>query len=156
MTIRDYLDLALSYAKGTSGCNKVAVGSVIVKEDRVIALGANKAIPPKCKTSLGCLRIEKYGDDSKSHRNPADCRAIHSEVDAICSAAYNGTSTKGSTILITRYPCESCARAIVDAGIIHVFYGGTADISEQTKTIFDDAGVNVYKITDWMEDNTDR
>ena len=156
MTIRDWLDFALSFARKRSGCNKVAVGSVIIKDNRAIAVGANRAIPDYCKTSRGCLRMEKYGNDSKVHRDPSDCRAIHSEVDAICSAACNGASINGATICVTRYPCESCAKAIVASGIAQVYYGGTADISEQTRLIFDIAGINVYKVEDWLEDNTDR
>ena len=157
MGIKDYLDIAYVYATKASGCCKVAVGSAIVsKDDKIIALGANQTHPNKCKTSRGCLRIEKYGNDSKAHRDPADCRAVHSEIDAICAAAVNGTSTKDATICVTRYPCENCARAIVAAGIKNVFYGGTAKISEDTQDIFSDADINVYYIEGWREDNTDR
>jgi len=156
MMIKDWLDMAYLYAQKTSGCRKVAVGSLIEKDDTVIAIGSNRAIPDLCKSPRGCLRVEKYGEDSKAHRNPADCRAIHSEIDAICAAAMQGQSTKDATIFVTRYPCESCAKAVVSAGIKHVFYGGTADISEETQKIFDDAHVNVYKVDGWREDNTDR
>lgn len=156
MGIRDYLDIAYGYALKASGCCKVAVGSAIIKDDKVIALGANQAHPNKCKTARGCLRIEKYGNDSKAHRDPADCRAVHSEIDAICAAAVSGTSTKDATICVTRYPCESCARAIVAAGIKNVFYGGTTKISDETGTILEDANINVYYIDGWREDNTDR
>ncbi len=156
MSSKDYLDLAFAYAGKASGCNKVAVGSVIVKDDRVIALGANKTHPDMCKGFPGCLRIEKYGNDSKSHRDPADCRAVHSEVDAICTAAYNGVSTKDASIYVTRYPCEGCARAIVAAGIKDVFYGGTSPVSYETGAILEDAGINLFFIDGWKEDNTDR
>lgn len=156
MMIKDWLDMAYLYAQKTSGCRKVAVGSLIEKDDTVIAIGSNRAIPDLCKSPRGCLRVEKYGEDSKAHRNPADCRAIHSEIDAICAAAMQGQSTKDATIFVTRYPCESCAKAVVSAGIKQVFYGGTANISEETQKIFDDAHVDVYKVEGWREDNTDR
>ena len=154
--IKNWLDMAYQYATITSGCRKVAVGSLIENDNAVISLGSNQAIPDLCKSPRGCLRVEKYGDDSKIHRNPADCRAIHSEIDAICNAAMLGHSTKGATIFVTRYPCESCAKAIVASGITQVFYGGTADISKETESIFDSGHVDVIKVDDWMEDNTDR
>lgn len=156
LTLKDWLDIAYLYAQKESGCNKVAVGSLIEKNDRIISLGANQAMPNLCKTVRGCLRVEKYGEDSKVHRNPADCRAIHSEIDAICMAAAAGNSTEGATIFVTRYPCESCAKAIVAAGIKQVFYGGTATISEDTQRILEDGHVDYYKVDGWLEDNTDR
>lgn len=154
--IKNWLDMAYQYATISSGCRKVAVGSLIEKDSAVVALGANQAIPDLCKSPRGCLRVEKYGEDSKIHRNPADCRAIHSEVDAICTAAMQGHSTKGATLFVTRYPCESCAKAIVAAGITKVFYGGTANISDETQKILDAGHVDIVKVDGWREDNTDR
>lgn len=154
---KDCLDMAQSYADKVSGCRKVAVGSAIVStEGNVIAMGANRAVPDLCKTPRGCLRVEKYGEDSKNHRNPEDCRAIHSEIDAICSAASSGVPVKGSSIFVTRYPCEGCAKAIIAAGIKKVYYGGTAHISPQTAVMFRAFGVDCVYISDWKEDNSDR
>lgn len=154
---KDWLDMAQSYANKVSGCRKVAVGSAIVSaEGNAIALGANRAVPDLCKTHRGCLRVEKYGEDSKNHRNPEDCRAIHSEIDALCSAASAGISVDGASIFVTRYPCEGCAKAIISAGIKRVFYGGTARISQQTEDMFDEYEVECTYIPDWKEDMSDR
>lgn len=155
ITVTEALDTAYQYAQKVSGCKKVAVGSVITKNDSVIAMGANRTMPDLCKC-IGCLRVEKYGDDSKSHRNPEDCRAIHSEIDAITSAAQNGISLDGATIYVTRYPCEACARAIVSSGIRNVIYGGTARISDQTQILFDNYDIGCVYIPNWKEDNSDR
>lgn len=154
--LKDLLDLAQAYADKQSGCNKVAVGSVIFFEGRILAMGANRGIPDLCKTPRGCLRVEKYGEDSKSHRCPEDCRAIHSEVDAICSAAYTGTPLRGACIVVTRYPCESCAKAIIAAGIKSVYYGGTTEISAQTRELFDRYRVYCEHVHGWKEDLSDR
>lgn len=147
-----YLSLAGQYAKKMSGCTKVSVGSCIVKNGAVVALGANRAIPDLCKVR-GCLRIEKYGDNAKTHRNPEDCRAIHSEVDAIGKAARNGISLEGATIYITRYPCEACARLIIAAGIKEVVFGRNQPISEQTIAMFDSYGVKYTNYAKYMEDD---
>lgn len=149
----DYLDFAQLYADKTSGCRKVVVGSVVVKEGRMISFGANRAIPNLCRSSRGCLRVERYGEDSKSHRNPEDCRAIHSEIDALSRIR---ESAMGSTIFVTRYPCEGCAKAIIASGIKRVVYGGTARISPMTEALFDDFDVECTYIPDWKEDHSDR
>lgn len=156
MTAAGYLDLAQKYADSATGCRKVAVGSLIVKNGHIIGFGANRAMPDLCCSPRGCMRVEKYGDDSKAHRNPEDCRAIHSEIDAICSAACEGIPLSGATIVVTRYPCESCAKAIITAGITKVIYGGTARISKQTEELFESNGVNWFHLSGWKEDNTDR
>ena len=156
MTLNSWLDMAYAYAQKTSGCRKVAVGSLIEKDNTIIAMGANRAIPNLCKTQRGCLRVEKYGEDSKIHRNPEDCRAIHSEIDAICAAAMEGHSVKDAVIFVTRYPCESCAKAIAAAGIKQIFYGGTANISEETARILDNAHIECIWVEGWKEDNSDR
>lgn len=151
------LDKAVTHAREHSGCQKVQVGCVIYNpETHNKVYGTNRAIPNLCKTKRGCLRIEKYGDDSKNHRNPDDCRAIHSEIDAISRAARYGTRTHNSVAYVTRYPCEACARALLTAGISRVVYGGTAEISETTQQIFDTFGVLVEFAKDWKEDLTDR
>lgn len=147
-----YLPLAGQYAKFHTGCTKVSVGSCIVKNDTVVSMGANRAVPNLCR-SHGCLRIEKYGDNAKTHRNPDDCRAIHSEVDAIGKAARNGVNLEGATIYVTRYPCEACARLIIAAGIKTVIYGRNQQISDQTRQMFDLAGVSYFNYSDYMEDD---
>ncbi len=148
-----YLTLAGDYAKSTTGCTKVSVGSCIKTRDNIIVLGANRVINHLCQ-SKGCLRIEKYGNSSKAHRNPEDCRAIHSEVDAIGNAARRGANTAGATIYVTRYPCEACARAIVAAGIKHVVYGRNQLISPMTEEIFRMADVDCHNLADYMEEDT--
>ncbi len=146
MSSDSYLNMAQTYAESRSGCRKVAVGSCITdKHGRILSFGANAAIPNLCK-SQGCLRIEKYGDNDKTHRGPADCRAIHSEVDAI---AHLERSARGGRIYVTRYPCEACARAIVAAGIMEVYYGRKQRISDETEQIFAYNGVRSVHIVSW-------
>ena len=147
------LQEAHNYAEQTSGCCKVSVGSIITDTTlnnvySVKIFGSNKSLPISCKIA-GCLRVEKYGEASKLHRNPEDCRAIHSEIDAICNAAKMGITTQGMTIFVTRYPCEACARAIVKAGITTVIYGRAQKCSELTYKILEEAGITVIHIDDW-------
>lgn len=148
-----YLKIAGAYAKDKTGCTKVSVGSCIRTPVGHTILGANRVIGDHCKKE-GCFRIAKYGDNAKTHRNPDDCLAIHSEIDAISRAAAEGISLEHSVIYVTRYPCEACARAIVAAGIKKVVYGRNQEISDMTKQIFDDAGVVYYNQPLYVEDDT--
>jgi deoxycytidylate deaminase len=50
-------------------------------------------------------------------------RAVHAEMDAIISLARSGTpGIVGANLYTTTFPCHSCARHIVAAGIVKVYY----------------------------------
>lgn len=148
--IKRFLEDAQGYADKESGCKKVKVGSALVVNSvhEIVVYGANKTLPICCEKEE-CRRIELYGENSKSHRLPSDCRSIHSEIDAIAQAAAFGMSTRNATLFITRYPCEACARAIVRAGISKVYYGREQEISEETKKIFEAGNVKVKHVKEW-------
>ncbi|HRW60539.1 MAG TPA: anti-phage dCTP deaminase, partial [Defluviicoccus sp.] len=49
-------------------------------------------------------------------------RAVHAEMDALLSAARIGASTADTRLFVTTFPCHSCARHIVSAGVVEVQY----------------------------------
>lgn len=49
-------------------------------------------------------------------------RAVHAEMDAILSAAREGTPVVATRLFVTAFPCHYCARHIVSAGIDEVQY----------------------------------
>lgn len=49
-------------------------------------------------------------------------RSVHAEMDAIVTMARGSGGVKGATLYTTTFPCHSCARHIVAAGIEKVFY----------------------------------
>ena len=152
--LNSLMEEAYNYAKAFSGCAKVHVGAMLISDTlNCQSYGANVTLPVSCR-KYGCRRQELYGEDSKLHRLPSDCRAIHAEIDCITKYCNKMKHANFSTpealwILVTRYPCEACARAIVNCGFINVvIYGGEQDISEETGRIFDSAGIQVLHF-DW-------
>ncbi|MFV1976985.1 MAG: anti-phage dCTP deaminase [Candidatus Scalindua sp.] len=49
-------------------------------------------------------------------------RAVHAEMDALLSAARAGSTSVGSRLFVTTFPCHYCARHIVSAGVDEVQY----------------------------------
>lgn len=147
------LENAQNYADLNSTCVKVKVGSLIITPEDNVIFGCNHGIH-NCKTN-GCRRIKLYGENSKEHRLPSDCDAVHSEIDAISKAAQLGVKLKGASIFVTRYPCEACARAIAGSGIKYLIYGRKGAISEYTDKILTDAGVEYLKIPTDVWDKED-
>ena len=153
MNYEQILDELRGLAERNSNCTKAQVGARIVSPRRLskIAEGFNITLPENCKVE-GCHRMKVYGEYSYLHRLPSDCFALHAEINAIATAACRSNkSTIGKTMIVTRYPCEACARAIVAAGITKVIYGGVEEISSQTKEIFERNEVEVKFILDKRE-----
>ena len=102
-----------------STCVKRKVGAVLIKDSHIISTGYNGA-PTGFKhcTSESCVR-----KNLKPGEKPELCRGIHAEVNCIIQAAIHGTSIKGETTLYTTtFPCMSCLKLIINAGIKKVVY----------------------------------
>lgn len=77
--------------------------------------------------------------------------ASHAEANAIAFAAREGIRTKGCTIYVTHFPCSSCARTLIQAGIWRVVHGdGTTSMPAEefaaARRMFAEACVEVYEI----------
>lgn len=93
-------------------CPRKSVGTVIVKDKRVVSVGYNGAPSgePHC-LSYGCVIEEGH------------CvRVIHSENNAISDAENRGLNLRGSTLYCNTIPCFLCMVKIVRAGISEVVY----------------------------------
>lgn len=101
-----------------STCLRRSVGAVIVRDKRILSTGYNGAPRnlPHCQET-GCLR-EQLGIPSGERQEI--CRGLHAEQNAIIQAALHGVSTTGSAIYVTHQPCITCAKMIINAGIVRV------------------------------------
>jgi dCMP deaminase len=92
-------------------CNRLKVGAVIVKDNKIVSTGYNGSIHghDHC-TDVGCL----LNDEGRC------IRTIHAEMNALLHA--DRDKLKGATIYITHEPCESCSKHIAQAGIKRVVY----------------------------------
>lgn len=103
-----------------STCLRRHVGSIIVRDRRILATGYNGA-PRGLKhcSELGCLR-EKMG--VPSGRMQELCRGLHAEQNAIIQAALFGVSIENSHIYTVTQPCVVCAKMIINAGIKRIVF----------------------------------
>ena len=127
-------------ASKRSTCIRRKVGCVIVKDNQVLATGYNGA-PSHTEhcLNIGCIREKLHIPSGTMHEK---CRGAHSETNAISQAAKQGTSIEGSTLYCTTYPCSMCAKSIINAGIIKIYYKeGYPD--ELSKTLLEEAGIEV-------------
>lgn len=98
-----------------STCDRAQVGAIIVKDRRILTTGYNGAPAglPHCD-EVGHLMVDGH------------CvRTLHAEQNAILQAALHGVSVAGGTIYVTHQPCLTCAKMIINAGLVRVVYAGT-------------------------------
>jgi len=102
-----------------STCIKRKVGAVLVKDSHILSTGYN-GVPTGFNhcTSETCVR-----KNLKPGNQPELCRGIHAEINCIIQAAIHGTSINGETTLYsTTFPCMSCLKLIINAGIKKLVY----------------------------------
>ena len=118
------------------------VGACIVSPDKkIIGVGYN-GLPTGCKD-------EDYPWDNREGeladtKYPYIC---HAELNAILNST---VSVKGSTIYVSLFPCNECAKAIIQSGITRVIYesdkyDGQPD-NLASKRMFNDAGVELVQL----------
>lgn len=118
------------------------VGACIVSEsNKILSMGYN-GFPSGCS------------DDefpwSRGTDDPYQAKysyVTHAELNAILN--YRGGSLEGSKIYVTLFPCNECAKAIIQCGIKTLVYGEDkyADTPEvrASKRMLDAAGVRYYQ-----------
>lgn len=126
-----------------STCMRRQVGAVLVKDKRLLSTGYNGA--PRDIShciDVGCLREELGVPSGERHEL---CRALHAEQNAIAQAALHGVKIEGSTLYCTHQPCSLCAKMIINAGIVEVYFDeGYPD--ELAAGFFAEAGIKLHKI----------
>lgn len=117
------------------------VGAGIVSDDnKILSMGYN-GFPRNC--SDDDFPWEREGDalDTKY------AYVTHSELNAILN--YRGGSLEGAKIYVSLFPCNECAKAIIQSGIKTVVYENDkyADTPsvKASKRMMDAAGVRYYK-----------
>lgn len=117
------------------------VGACIVDEfNKVLSLGYN-GMPIGCSDDVFPWEREGQALDTKY---PYVC---HAELNAILN--YDGYGLKGSTLYVTLFPCNDCAKAIIQKGIRKVVYlddkYSDQDTTKASKLMFDAAKVSYVK-----------
>ena len=133
-----FAEVAASFSKDPS----TKVGCVIIDDDyHVLATGYN-GFPRGVMDSEErlCNKAVKYS------------LVVHAEMNAICASARTGRKLDGATMVVSSlFPCESCASAIVQAGIRRVIAPRIEnerwkESNELAKLIFDESGVEVIEV----------
>lgn len=130
-----YMEIAGIISK-QSKAQRLRVGAIVVKDDRIISIGYNGMpsgwdntceekewivgnIPEKYKTDPWIFKEEDSGSVYRLRTRP---EVIHAEANAIAKLAKGSESGEGSTMFLTHAPCLDCAKQMYTAGINKVYF----------------------------------
>jgi dCMP deaminase len=93
------------------------IGAALFVNGYCAAVGCNNHYPTEYEQDM-------KGDPRGNFEagQPGKYLSFHAEKTVICKCAERGIPTRGAILYTTVFPCEDCARAIVVAGIDHVFF----------------------------------
>ena len=121
-----------------STCTRRKVGAIIVRDKRILCSGYNGAPSGIAHCNVtGCLRAQLKIPSGEKHEL---CRGVHAEQNAIIQAACYGIAVQGASLYCTNHPCSICAKMIINAGIVAVYYGQSYNDSMAAE-MFAQAGV---------------
>lgn len=104
-----FMDIAFKVAE-RSTCNRLKVGAVVIKNNRIKGTGYNGS-------PAGLPHCEEIGCEIKNNH----CiRCIHAEVNALLECSPE--EREGATLYVTDEPCAECQKLIITSGISKVIY----------------------------------
>ncbi|MBQ0041204.1 MAG: dCMP deaminase family protein [Clostridiales bacterium] len=134
-----FMGVALLAAKRSKDPN-TQVGACIVDENNVILSTGYNGFP------IGCSDDEFPWDrEGEQTKYPY---VVHAELNAILNAS--GKSLRGARIYVALFPCNECAKAIIQSGIREVVYLSDkyADTpgTQASKLMLRSAGVEMFQL----------
>ena len=126
-----FKDLVNLTAKRSS-CNRLHVGCLFVKDNRIIAQGYNGYI-------AGCNHEEIIKDNH-------NIATIHAEQNTITDCAKRGVSCNGCEAYITHFPCFNCMKLMVSCGICKINYINDYKNDELVNKLANDVNIIIDKI----------
>ena len=121
----DYFMETAELASVRSPCERLQVGCVIVKDNRLISMGYN-----------GFLAGTEHRSIVRDGHEQA---TIHAEMNAVTDAAKRGVSIDGSVAYITHYPCINCYKALASSGVQKIYYRN----DYRNDPVIDELGYNI-------------
>ena len=106
--IEAHMKAAEVYAN-LSSAQRLKVGAIVVKDNRVISIGYNGM--PSGWSNI----CEDENDKTKPE-------VLHAETNAIAKLARSNESGQEAVMFITHAPCLDCAKLIFQSGISKVFF----------------------------------
>ena len=109
-----FMGIAMLAARRSKDPN-TQVGACIVSQDNIIISTGYNGMPKGCSDDE--FPWDRKGENEAATKYPY---VVHAELNAILNAS--GRDLRGSRIYVALFPCNECAKAIIQSGIKEVMY----------------------------------
>lgn len=128
----EYFKEIVQVTSKRSPCNRLQVGCLLVKDNRIVSQGYNGFLP-------NCPHYSVI-------RNNHEQATVHAEQNSLCDCAKRGVSSNDCIAYITHYPCIICTRLLLASGIKDIKYINDYNNDELVFYFCKQKGVNISKI----------
>ena len=128
----EYFSKIVKVTSERSPCERLQVGCLLVKDNRIISQGYNGFLP-------GCPHESIVRDNHEQ-------ATLHAEQNALMDCAKRGVSCEGCTAYVTHYPCIICTRLLLAGGIKKINYLNDYKNDELVEKFTEHCNVEVVKL----------
>jgi dCMP deaminase len=130
-----------------STANKLQVGCVIVRDNRILSIGYNgtpsgwdneceEVVPPNANEWETWWTVLKTKPE-----------VLHAEANALMKLCRSTDSSEGATLFVTHFPCIECAKLVYQAGISQVYYINDYEATKGSgRNFLEKAGIEVCQV----------
>ena len=129
---RDYFKEIVLVTSKRSPCERLQVGCLLIKDNRIISQGYNGFLPGAPHESV--------------IRDNHEQATVHAEQNSVADCAKRGVSCYNSTAYITHFPCINCFKILCASGIKEIRYIDDYRNDEIVKLLSISNNVNIYKL----------
>lgn len=128
----EYFKKIVEVTAERSPCDRLHVGCIFVKNNRIVSQGYNGFLPGYPHKSIV--------------RNSHEQATVHAEQNAICDCAKRGVSCDDCIVYVTHYPCVICTRCLLASGIKEIRYINDYKNDELVKEFCLQGDITIQKI----------
>ena len=136
-----FMGVALLASKRSKDPNTQVGACIVNTENKILSIGYN-GLPH------GCSDDDFPWDRDGEYLKTKYPYVVHAELNAILNA--QGKTLVGSRIYVALFPCNECAKAIIQSGIKEVIYLSNkyaeSDLVKASTRMFESSGVKVSKL----------
>ncbi len=143
------MEIAQAVAKRAT-CDRGRSGAVIARDKQILVtgyVGAPRGLP----------HCDKVGHQMKTvthedgHVTQHCLRTTHAEQNAIVQAAKMGISIEDGTLYCKMTPCSTCAKMIINAGIVRVVCEKRYHAGAESEEMFRELGIGLSYFDEGIE-----
>ena len=146
-----FMGVALLAAERSKDPNTQVGACIVNNDERILSTGYN-GFPCGCSD-----------DEFPWEREGGFCQTkypfvVHAELNAILNA--NGRDLRGSRVYVALFPCNECAKAIIQSGIKRIVYESDkyaeTDGTKASKAMLEAAGIELVRIENTIKLNVEK